>query len=219
MRTVAGAGGDRRSGRRLRRAVLFATLAGLLAGCAGQSSGGPGGWYAAHGGTAPAGDRIYVCHAFGCARRTAVGLGPGDVRRLRAMLAGARTPAAERAAAARAVAWLERRVAPAVGSAGDVGGLDLWNAGRPGQMDCIDEATNTTSYLLVLAGHGLLRHHRVASPVARGFFLDGRYPHATAVLVERRSGEAYAIDSWPKANGALPDVMPLDTWFATWPAE
>jgi hypothetical protein len=81
-------------------------------------------------------------------------------------------------------------------------------------MDCIDEATNTTSVLLVAERRGLLRHHEVTSPVARGFFLDGRYPHATAVLRETGGGSAWAVDSWPEANGKPPLVQPLDAWFA-----
>ncbi|MEZ5838943.1 MAG: hypothetical protein R3D02_00370 [Hyphomicrobiales bacterium] len=49
----------------------------------------------------------------------------------------------------------------------------------------------------------------------RGFFLDGRYPHVTAVLVEK-GGVPYAIDSWPGPNGATPEIKTLDAWFASW---
>ncbi len=187
----------------------------LLPGCAGQAAGRPQAWYAAHNGVPPRLHRIYVCHAFGCALKTPVDFSKRDLSRLRQILAAGRAnPEAERRAIARAVAWNEKRVAPLVGSENDVGGLDLANAGVPGQMDCIDEATNTTSLLLVAEENGLLRHHRVTTPVARGYFLDGRYPHATAVVVERESGAAHAVDSWPQANGELPTVMPLDDWFA-----
>jgi hypothetical protein len=79
-------------------------------------------------------------------------------------------------------------------------------------MDCIDEATNTTSLLLLLADKGFLKHHAVREPAARGFFLDGRYPHATAVLSEAGSGERWAIDSWPRANAEPPVVQPLGEW-------
>ncbi|MCF3936635.1 hypothetical protein L1787_24900 [Acuticoccus sp. M5D2P5] len=118
----------------------------------------------------------------------------------------------ERAAIANYIAWAEKRVAPEVGSENDVGGLDIVNAGQRGQMDCIDEATNTTSYLIIAKNNGFLRFHTLGSPVARGFFLDGRYPHATAVVVDK-TGTPWAIDSWPHPNGAKPDVMPLTTWF------
>lgn len=193
-------------------------IAALLGGCAGQYVGRPIAWYGAHGGTPPSGDRLFVCHAFGCAIRTPVTVGPADRSAVaRIMRAGAGSPAAEREAIARAISWFEKRVAKPAGSSGDVGGLDLRNAGVPGQMDCIDEATNTTSYLLMMQGWGLLRHHQVASPVARGFFLDGRYPHATAVVVDETTGKPWAVDSWPNANGVKPDVMTLQRWFASYP--
>ena len=109
-------------------------------------------------------------------------------------------------------------MAPTVGSAGDKGGF-TFDSGVPGQMDCIDEATNTTSLLLVAQRHGYLKYHDVRSPVARGFFLDGRYPHATAVVAEKKGGRTFAVDSWTHDNGVLPDVMPLDRWFAHYPGD
>lgn len=193
---------------------VWLALALLAAGCAGQAAGPATSWYGAHDGVAPKGERIYVCHAFGCARKTPVDLSARHLSRLNAILAkGRKSPEAERQAIADAIAWHERAIAPAVGSANDVGGYDLHNAGVPGQMDCIDEATNTTSVLLVAAGRGYLRHHTVSGPVARGFFLDGRYPHATAVVREKDGGRSYSVDSWPKANGEPPVVMPLEKWF------
>lgn len=112
--------------------------------------------------------------------------------------------------------WMEERVGGSVGSHIDIGGLDLQNAGKHGQMDCIDETTNTTAYLLILQNEGLLRHHTVAHPVARGFFLDGRYPHATAVITAQ-DGEQWAVDPWPYANAEDVDVMTLDEWYAVFP--
>ena len=35
-----------------------------------------------------------------------------------------------------------------------------------------------------LESHGFLKHHRVEAPSARGYFIDLRYPHATAVLTD-----------------------------------
>ncbi|MBB4302155.1 hypothetical protein GGD81_001182 [Rhodobium orientis] len=201
------------------KAAAGVVIAAALAGCAGQMAGAPNAWYGAHNAVAPGPDRLVVCHAFGCARRTSVKLTRRDLNRLKRILrAGYRSPERERKAIGRAIAWAEKRVAPAVGSANDIGGLDMHNAGVAGQMDCLDEATNTTSVLLIAQRHGYLKHHRVASPVARGFFLDGRYPHATAVIVEKKSGSGYAVDSWPHGNGIEPDIMPLDAWFAASPA-
>lgn len=196
--------------------ILVATLA--MAGCMQQQVGQPGLWYAANQAVPPTATRVVVCHGFGCVRHTPVTLSPKNLRTYKTILArGRASPAAERKAIAEAIAWMEKTVAPTVGSANDVAGLDLRNAGVVGQMDCIDESTNTTSYLLLAEKQGFLTHHTVVRPVARGFFLDGRYPHATAVVNEIETGRPYAIDSWPHANGERPDVMPLDEWFAVYP--
>lgn len=201
------------------RGPVIAVLAGVLAGCAAQSRGAPQMWFASHNATLPTRTHAIVCHGFGCQLRTSVGLTADDLATFEAFFRdGAASPEAERAAIARAISWAEKRVAREVGSENDVGGLDLRNSGKRGQMDCIDEAANTTSYLLIAEKRGLLRHHTVAQPVARGFFLDGRYPHATAVVREKATGTAYAVDSWPHPNGVAPDILKLDAWFAASPA-
>ncbi|MEM9224136.1 MAG: hypothetical protein AAGB11_17275 [Pseudomonadota bacterium] len=187
-------------------------LAFALVGCAAQSALAPAQWYSTQDGVLPNGDnRAFVCHGFGCHYKSVYAFSPGDIATMRRIIGRPSSPAAERALIQKMISWAEKRVAKTAGSAGDVGGLDMENARKRGQMDCIDEATNTTSYLLIAQENRLLRFHEVASPVARGFFLDGRYPHATAVI---RNGEkTYAVDSWPQANGVPPDVMPLEEWF------
>ena len=203
----------------MHRAAVLVVAAALLSGCAALSRGEPQMWFATHNATPPTQSRVVVCHGFGCHYRTSVGLSAADLATVRKILAeGAASPAAEREAIKRLVAHLEKRVAPTVGSEGDVGGLDMGNAGKRGQMDCIDEAANTTSYLLLAQKRGYLRHHTVGQPVARGFFLDGRYPHATAVVHEKATGVPWAVDSWREANGVPPVVMLLDVWFAESPA-
>ena len=81
-----------------------------------------------------------------------------------------------------------------------------------GQFDCIDSSRNTTSLLLVLDQLKLLRYHDVDVPVARGFLIDGRYPHVTAVLVEKASGTKWAVDSWTVGYGQDLEIMPLERW-------
>jgi hypothetical protein len=198
---------------RIIQAMTGLVVAFLLSGCAGQSLGSADGWYDGQNGTPPRDHRVYICHGFGCTYKTPVDFSARDLGRLKAMLAsGKSSPEAERTAVSRAVQWQEKRVAGLVGSGSDRGGYDPQNSRVRGQMDCIDEASNTTSLLLVAQARGYLRHHKVGRPVARGFFLDGRYPHATATLREKRSGKVWAIDSWPRSNGKAPDVMALDLW-------
>ena len=62
-------------------------------------------------------------------------------------------------------------------------------------MDCIDKSTNTRTLLKYLESHGLLRYHDVMMNASRGFFVDGRYPHSTAVIRDA-SGMKWVVDSW-----------------------
>ncbi|MEM8853155.1 MAG: hypothetical protein AAGD34_05590 [Pseudomonadota bacterium] len=197
------------------RLKLIASLAAVtfLTGCLQQHQGETSTWFASNGGVPPRTDRVTVCHGFGCHLKTSYAFSSADVQKMKRFFAGAKTAKAERAAIANMIGWVEKRVAPKVGSENDEGGLDIANAGKRGQMDCIDEAANTTSYLMVAERHGLLRFHKVARPVARGFFLDGRYPHATAVVVAK-GGEPWSVDSWPSPNGVKPTIMPLAKWYA-----
>ena len=80
------------------------------------------------------------------------------------------------------------------------------------QLDCIDESRNTTTLLKLIEERGWLSHHKVGKPKIRGFLLDLRYPHNTATVIEKQSGEAWAIDSWTTANAEFPDIMPLKVW-------
>ncbi len=62
-------------------------------------------------------------------------------------------------------------------------------------MNCIDESTNTTTYLRLFVQGGLMRWHTVEDRATRGWFLFG-LPHTTAVMRERASKLRYAVDSW-----------------------
>jgi hypothetical protein len=157
---------------------------------------------------------VVVCHDFGCAQRTPVGLSSGDLATLASLLAPGRASAeAERRAVAAAEAWFDRRVGPAAGTTHRVAHAHgLGGQGTVGQMDCIDTSRNSTSLLLILEQLHLLHHHKVEGPEARGFLLDGRGPHATAVLTDMHTGKQWAVDSWTHKYGEQPDILPLDVW-------
>ena len=61
--------------------------------------------------------------------------------------------------------------------------------GVRGQMDCIDELTNTRALLLYLEDLNLLRHHTVTRNASRGMLIDGRYFHNTAVVRDFKRGQ------------------------------
>jgi len=170
-------------------------------------------WFNQQGYVGPAGGRIIACHGYGCVRRMQVSVDGAWLGRARAILqAGQGSPDAERRALGDVVRSYTAYLAASLGGKPDIPGSPPQMSGVYGQMDCLDETANTTSLLLVLEDQGLLAHHVVEYPESRGFFLDGRYPHFTAVIAEKRAGTEWAVDPWKKAPGQRPDILPLTKW-------
>lgn len=165
---------------------------------------------------APNPDRVMVCHGFGCRLRTDVELTGADRAQLaRIMAQGKASPAAERRAVAVAGAWFDRRVAGAAGTHGHVARAGAsYMFDNDGQFDCIDSSRNMTTLLLLLDDLHLLRYHHPDIPVARGYIIDFRLPHATAVLTDNTTGQSWAVDSWTRAYGQSPEIMSLSRWEA-----
>jgi len=161
----------------------------------------------------PSQQRVIVCHGYECRLKTGVALSEADMETIGGfMRAGSGSAASERVAIAKTIGWMENRVAPFAGTAEDRDYRDLASGGDPSQLDCIDEAANSTSYLMLLRSLGLLQYHTIGHPISKGFLLDGRYPHVTPVLLENDTGAQYAIDSWILPNGEAPIVMLLEDW-------
>lgn len=156
--------------------------------------------------------RIYVCHGFDCSYKTRYTVTPEDWDRFAEIMAqGVSSTEAERKAIAAANMYYEERASQAIGVR-DQAKSNIGQSRAKGQMDCIDESTNTRSMLLFLAENGWLKHHDVEGNVSRGVFIDGRYPHSTAVIKEKASGKKWAVDSWFEATGIAPDIVPLSYW-------
>lgn len=165
--------------------------------------------------TDPAPARFSVCHAHGCTLVSQVGFSEEQWSGIAAILAApAVDPAGERELIAQAIAAFEKTVGPMTGTDQDKGG----NASAPrweGRMDCIDESTNTTTYLRMLARAGLLKWHAVEARSTRGFFIFG-WPHTTAVIRDVREGARWAVDSFYFDNGYPPVIVPLELWKTGW---
>ena len=154
--------------------------------------------------------RVDICHGYGCTYRAKLDLGLKDGQRFKAILSqGAASPAAERVAIKKAVRYYEERSYQVTGV------RDLPRAAvvgqQKGQMDCIDESSNTDTLLRYLAERGLLKYHKVARKASRGHFIDGRYPHWTAVISDP-SGTKWVVDSWYAPMGGAPDIFPYSQW-------
>ena len=155
-----------------------------------------------------------VCYNYGCASLAWLKLSDEQWQRLRSVFAQpAATPSEERGQIRTAIALFETMVGAMTGTASDKGGT--WPGfGQSGQMDCIDESTNTTIYLRMLQKYGLLRWHSVADRATRWSLFT--WPHTTAVIEERTSHRPWAVDSWFLDNGEPPFVLPLETWKDGW---
>jgi hypothetical protein len=157
-------------------------------------------------------DYIVFCHGFACHFETNIRFrGKLEDQLAKIMKTGEKSPAHEREAIKQAVALYEQYAAKYAGTADDIAG-NYTTEGDRTQLDCVDEARNTTRLLILLQRKQLLKHHKVARIEGRGFVLDTRYPHNTAVLREKDSGIRWAVDSWMRHNGDVPEIMTLSRW-------
>lgn len=164
---------------------------------------------------APTRERLPVCWGYGCANLDIVSLNETEWQRLRShFLTPAPDAVEERLRLAGAIGEMERIVGPKTGTDADQGGT-FPGLFRAGQMDCIDESTNTTNYLRLFATQGWLHWHTVGEDATRGYFLFG-WPHTTATVREKASAREYAVDSWFFDNGADAAVIPLPQWREGW---
>ncbi|MFN3869281.1 MAG: hypothetical protein ACK4MF_09470 [Hyphomicrobiaceae bacterium] len=166
----------------------------------------------------PAGNTVHVCSAYGCKQQTRFRFTDADIAELKALMkktAANDSPAEERRAIAYAIGWMETRVGKAIGTDKDRPGMDFAASGDPTQQDCVDEATNTTAYLLVLDHNGLLKHHTVGTPFAKDDYTRGvaGWTHWTAVIAEKADGKRYAVDSWIYGNGENPAIVETENWY------
>lgn len=151
-----------------------------------------------------------VCHGYDCYYTTKVTLSAQDLRRIQTQLQQGQSAAAERKTLRTAIALFEERSTAAIGVR-DKPRMQFGKARIKGQMDCVDESTNTDNFIRYLHSRGWLKYHQPARKTTRGSFFDGRYPHWTAVI-EDKSNVKWAVDSWFEAGGGLPDIMPLSDW-------
>lgn len=161
----------------------------------------------------PSAKSMTVCYGFVCRRREILDFTAGDRGALtQIMAAGHASAAAERAAAQKAVVWLDRRMGPIIGTNKRVAKADFRYFDDKHNYDCWDTTRNTTSLLLVLQEWGLFKYHVVGDPHYRGNTLVLQTPHNTAVLIERATRVQWVVDLWPRGYLQPPDVMTLDKW-------
>lgn len=157
-----------------------------------------------------------VCSEYGCSTRQWISLDEAEWNQVRSNFLPAPLNAAdERERIRRAVALIENLVGPKAGTDIDRAGAAILTLDKRGQLDCIDEAYNTTTYLRLMGADNLIHFHEIGEPAKRGYIFN-RWPHNTATVIENETEASYAVDSWFGANGTLPDVVTLELWLDGW---
>lgn len=156
---------------------------------------------------------LRICFNWSCARRQTMTFTPKDmaiVKRHIARCLG--TALHDRLQHVRIGIWqmelLAQKYQPLL--ANDLAINDL-EAGVEGRLDCVDSASNTTTYLHILRDIRELAGWTVASPKVRNLF-DLTAVHWTAVIIDTDSAGPWSVDSWYRPHGHLPMVMPLPSW-------
>ncbi|MEN3952390.1 hypothetical protein [Iodidimonas sp. SYSU 1G8] len=159
------------------------------------------------------------CAHYGCTARWNMAITDEEWAPVRALFeVPATDAAAERERIALAIGRIERVIGPKSGTDADRPGATIITGRTRGQLDCIDEAHNTTVYLTFLEREGLLHWHKVGDPIIRGRVID-RWFHNTATVTDTASGVLWAVDSWFGANGEPADVVTADRWLKGWEPE
>lgn len=153
---------------------------------------------------------ILICYNYSCNRTAHVRPAIEDWSRVADQFKpAARSPVEERHMIRRAIAMLEQIAGEQTPTFRDRGRnpiVDDW----PGQMDCIDESTNTVRYLDVLQQRGLLHWHSVVERAYRAPYLLDQ--HWAGQIVELQTDNRYVVDSWHLDNGKPPYIQALSEW-------
>jgi hypothetical protein len=171
----------------------------------------------------PKGNRITVCHAYTCKLQTPYTFSKPDIAEIATVMQKVKrsdTAAEERRAVAYAIAHIEVKIGKKLGIK-DRAGMQFTASGDPEQLDCVDVATNTTSYLLVMKANGLIKHHIVEGTMSKENLAKGiaqlnpvkYWPHWSAILKDTTTGQKWAVDRWPFDQGENPAVQKVEEWY------
>ena len=149
------------------------------------------------------------CTDFHCDREREVQLTTRQWQNIRTLFTGTVSPGQERNRLRQAIALLEVYAGNITGTWRDLP-RNITGEGPQGQLDCISESKNTTTYLALLHNNGLLRWHDIEERQVRHTFVFNA--HWSAVIRDRISGKRYAVDSWFRGNGYPPYIQPLQEW-------
>jgi hypothetical protein len=161
----------------------------------------------------PSLSQFEVCQGGGCIQSNQLAISEAEWANVALLFrTKANNAAEERKQIALAIGELEKIVGAKNGTATDLAGT-FDNADFPGQLDCNDEAINSTTYMRLLKSNGFMQFHEIEDTRTRNFFFTG-WPHTTAVMRETKTDARFAVDSWFYDNGHAATIVPFATWKA-----
>lgn len=159
----------------------------------------------------PGQQTLFTCIDYHCDAGRTVTLTADQWQSVRDLFPASTTPTEERENIRQAIALLENVVGAMTGTWRDLAG-NAAGAGQHGQLDCISESKNTTTYLQLLAADALLKWHDIEERQVRHPLIFN--VHWSAVIIDRSTGERFAVDSWFLDNGQPPVIQPLEDWLS-----
>jgi hypothetical protein len=154
-------------------------------------------------------DEVTICYNYGCHAKAQVNFSEAQLAPLQQQLAAASDAAAERKAISAVIGRMYAIAGEQTPVWRDKGG-NFADDGENGQMDCVDHSNNTHVFLSLLDVHGWLRFHQVQEPVRRVRYLIA--VHWSARILDKKTQQAYAVDSWYVDNGRPALVVPVEDW-------
>lgn len=175
---------------------------------------------------APTIESFTHCYNYGCAKKETLKIPDSTLKKLKSIFT---TPPPYKAnheiqMILQALKVFEQDIGEIVGTKNDKRGTfrayqDDSIESKSFQQDCIDESTNTTTYLTLLNNLGYLKFHSPAFPANRQPLSGGNWWHQTATIVDNETGDRYAVDTWFEDNGKAGYIVPLKEWKKGWRPE
>lgn len=155
------------------------------------------------------------CQGYGCRVVQTVSLSEKQWRGIAALFdTPPQTSTEERDRLAKAIGKLETVVGAMTNTSHDRGGT--FQKIENGQLNCIDESVNTTTYLHLLKNAEFMKYHDIMAPQSR---IPFKWPHQSAVIQDIETKSYFAMDSWFHDNGHPAEIVALGIWRGGWKPE
>ncbi len=172
---------------------------------------------------APTIKRLTHCYNYGCAKRETLGVPSATLKKINSIFAlSSKNKKEEQRRIIQSLQIFETDIGEITGTKNDIRGtFRAYQNDSPEaksfQQDCIDESTNTTTYLTLLNNLGYLKFYIPAFPANRQPFTSkAPWWHQTATMTDKETGERYAVDTWFENNGKAGYIVPLGEWKSGW---